>query len=987
MQIQCPTCKNQLSSVNGVPHFCSNCGSPLAALKEKLSALELDEAGGSIGVTEAFSVKARKTPDKIDATIIYGSKRDRAREAILPENSFVGQFRIVTELGQGGMGTVYKAVHSETGQTVALKLLSKSVQSTQETIQRFQRESQVAASINHPRSTFVYQAGQHQGQFYITMELMTGGTLDDIVKSEGAIPIKRAVDYVLDVIAGLTAAHEVGIVHRDLKPSNCFIDQQGRVKIGDFGLAKSFVAESSLTQTGTFMGTPQYAAPEQLRASEVDERADIYAIGGTLFFLLCGRPPFMGNAAQVIASIASERPPHIKSLSPEIPAELSRIVAQALEKDPGRRPENLEELRQALLQFSSRGATTADIGRRMAAFYLDNAIIFLVMVFAANLTGVFAQVLSVNNFNDLFFANIFIVLVISVAYFAIQEWRWGTTLGKWLLGMRVVARGNRTPGLVASLARGAIVPGISYVANALPPYALNYDPETLINAERLGQTIELQDWSLLSWLPNLLCFINAKRETGFRGLHEVLTGTRVVRLAGALEYQRPGNVPVTIPTVLSSNAGSSPETDLENESSNEKDFASTTVVGSDPDLFDGASGKAVESKYGCYHAIGTLGCRPMPGSSVLLGRDKSLERDVWIVDGVVATAKSSNWEKRKSISRPTRLRILAENTSGDSRWVVTEAIKGMPLTDYVQLIPNIDWRSFRPLLRELAYELAMGKDDGTLPNKLGLKSVWLDQGGRTKLLDQPLLPTRSETESESEPRHIQLSPFQLLASLLDGFIEAQIVPAHVLTFRRELEILRTEPDSIRKIAHRLGELSDKPSAWRWDDRLGSLAITMGIECSMVISLATILDLAFTYFLNFDWVLSAGLMLGGGSVFAVLMGAVFGGGPVFRVSGVLLRKNKTLEPASALRCGLRNWVAWMPLIWMSVCVAVIADQYRDLMASSSSSLDQLPISTLMVVAMVALLPMLLVSLLGVVYAILRPARGLADLIAGTRLIRK
>ena len=326
MPIQCPNCKQELSTEGrAAPRFCSQCGFPLGDQSTE------HEFAATIGPTKAVS----STPVDFAETRSIGGTSERI--TVLPKGSFVGPFQIVRTLGQGGMGTVYEATHTKTAQTVALKLLSRSVRSTEEIVQRFQRESQIAASINHPRSTFVYQAGQHEGQFYITMELMTGGTLTDVVKKEGPIPFDRAVDYILDIISGLRAAHQAGIVHRDLKPANCFVEHSGRVKIGDFGLAKSFLSDSSLTQTGQFMGTPQYAAPEQLRSSEVDERADIYAIGGTLFFLLTGRAPFVGNAAQVIASISTDPAPKVDTLV-EVPRELSRLVQQTLEKDPARRP-------------------------------------------------------------------------------------------------------------------------------------------------------------------------------------------------------------------------------------------------------------------------------------------------------------------------------------------------------------------------------------------------------------------------------------------------------------------------------------------------------------------------------------------------------------------------------------------------------------------------------------------------------------------------
>src|SRR5262249_35852936 len=155
-------------------------------------------------------------------------------------------------------------------------------------------------------------------QLYITMELMPGRTLNDVSKEEGQLPVPRAIDYILDVIDGLEAAHAAGVIHRDVKPSNCFLDGEGRAKGGDYGLAKSLLGDASLTRSGTFMGTPLFAAPEQLRGAKVDERTDIYAVGATLFYLIAGRAPFTGDAAAIIAQVASDTAPSLRSFCPAV---------------------------------------------------------------------------------------------------------------------------------------------------------------------------------------------------------------------------------------------------------------------------------------------------------------------------------------------------------------------------------------------------------------------------------------------------------------------------------------------------------------------------------------------------------------------------------------------------------------------------------------------------------------------------------------------
>lgn len=989
MSIQCPSCQQELSTDGVMPRFCSACGSPLVDPaddpNQSVGAEVHDPTPGvnfepTIALSNLASEQARRSARRHDGQETLGfsggtSTAGGAESGVLPPGSFVGPFRIVGMLGQGGMGTVYEAVHAENAQVVALKLLSRSVRTTEETIQRFQRESQIAASINHPRSTFVYQAGQHEGQFYITMELMTGGTLTDVVREGGPVPVAQAVDHILDIISGLQSAHEAGIVHRDLKPSNCFLDQRGRVKIGDYGLAKSFLNDSSLTQTGAFMGTPQYAAPEQLRASEVDERADIYAIGGTLFYLLTGRAPFIGNAAQVIASITSEKPPRVDSMVSSVPRELSRIVNQTLEKEPARRPENLEALRQALLPYSTRGISSADIGRRMAAFFLDIAVLFFIFMLASWLMGLVSQVFAPVDLHQVMLLNIFVAIFVSVGYFSLQEWQFGTTLGKWMLGMRVITEANQSPGLMASLVRASLLPGVSYFASSLPAYFLNLDHLAQGDHFNIWPFVWLQVSQLVSWIPCLLCFVTGRKSNGMRGLHEILSRTRVVRLAGALEYKRPQNVPVTFPVALES-----PES------------------------------------YGQFTALGELGQRPDEGSSVLLGRDDSLDRDVWIVKRA-GLQPSEFWNQRKTLARPARLRILEEQVEDDHRWVVTEAVRGMPLVDYLVQTPRVDWGSFRPLLRELAYELAISQEDGTLPARMELQSVWIDRDGRIKLLDQAIKPFANPASAAVESEQIQLSEssllptgssgsslntmvasstgpwldsFDLLSGMLDSFIHHQVVPAHVLTFRKEMEIVRTEPDSLRTLGQRLGELADQPSAWRWDDRLGVLAISAGVEYAAASSIGPTMGLIVAYCWDFSMPMVGLLMFVIGSVLAIVMGAALGGGPVFHITGVLVRRNRTLEPASPLRCAVRNWITWLPFILAIACLAVFLEFVikPDMMTVEQPRFEFSGLNDPWVIgALLLALPTMMIMTLAPIYAILRPSRGIPDVLAGTRLIRK
>src|SRR5262249_48355158 len=200
----------------------------------------------------------------------------------------VGGYRLIRRLGGGGMGTVYEAEDLSSGRRAALKLVLPEYASSPEAVQRFRREGRLASAIAHPRCVFVLAADEEAGRPYIVMELMPGDTLDDLVREKGPLPPEQAVAQILDGGGGVQEAHRLGVVHRDVKPSNCFLGADGRVKVGDFGLARSLAADARLTRTGTFLGTPLFAAPEQVKSEAVDAQSDVYSVAATLYFLLTG---------------------------------------------------------------------------------------------------------------------------------------------------------------------------------------------------------------------------------------------------------------------------------------------------------------------------------------------------------------------------------------------------------------------------------------------------------------------------------------------------------------------------------------------------------------------------------------------------------------------------------------------------------------------------------------------------------------------------
>ena len=282
-----------------------------------------------------------------------------------------GPYRINRLLGRGGMGEVYEAEHTETGRRIALKVLRGRLQNADDRA-RFLREGQLAASVSHPHTVYIFGSEEIFGMPVISMELLPGGTLKDRVAARGALPLAQAVSAVLDIIGGLDAAQQAGILHRDIKPSNCFIDSDGSVKVGDFGLSISTLARDVRhnvpTDSEGFQGTPQFAPPEQLRGDPLDVRADIYAVGATLYYLLTGQPPFDArDLAELFARVTTEPPKSPRLLRPEIPPGLAAVVMGCLAKSPAERPASYAALADALRPFSSLDDSPARPGLRLLA--------------------------------------------------------------------------------------------------------------------------------------------------------------------------------------------------------------------------------------------------------------------------------------------------------------------------------------------------------------------------------------------------------------------------------------------------------------------------------------------------------------------------------------------------------------------------------------------------------------------------------------------
>jgi eukaryotic-like serine/threonine-protein kinase len=654
--------------------LCSDCGANLAA-------------DAPHGLCPDCLLKAGFGSQTETAAPAAASGRTAPPRALPSAGDQFGSYRIVRELGHGGMGAVYEAEHLESGRRVALKVLSHKLDSP-DARKRFLREGRLAASINHPNSVYVYGTEEIDGTPAIAMELIAGGTLQERVQKAGPLPAATAVDAILQVIAGLEAAQALGILHHDIKPSNCFEDADGAVKVGDFGLSISTAtrAETSLTLQGAFLGTPVFSSPEQLRGEELNARSDMYSVGVTLYYLLTGRTPFEGhNMVQLLANVLEQPAPSPRKFHPAVPAGLAKAVLRCLEKQAGERFKSYDELRQALAPFSSAAPIPAPLGLRFAAGGID--------VFSVGLVGAAMSLV--------FFGSILplpadlgvegprigklvaVAFVMVLSYYAVLEGLWGASLGKALCRLRVAGPDRNPPGIPRALARALIfqiLPVLPYwVSFGFNP--LSYMSQTSLSTQYLVSTCY--------YLIVGLLFCTARRRNGFAAVQDLLTGTRVIRRPS---HQARPVLPAGEETPLATTAAPA---------------------------------------VGPYHVLQSL--EKSASGEWLLAYDTRLLRKVWI--HVVLAGTPPVLPPLRNLGRVGRLRWITGRRSPEENWDAFEGVTGKP---FLSLLGQPQpWSQVRFWLLDVAQELGAAEKDGTLPQVLALDRVWITADGRAKLFDFP----------------------------------------------------------------------------------------------------------------------------------------------------------------------------------------------------------------------------------------------------------
>lgn len=717
----------------------------------------------------------------------------------IPGETF-GPYRILRLLGHGGMGRVFEAEHVETGRRVALKVMGQTLASDQDR-KRFLREGRLAASVNHPNVVYIHGSEEIDGVPIIAMELVHGGTLKDRLK-QGLPPIAEAVESTLQLIEGLEAANSAGVLHRDIKPANCFVAADGSVKVGDFGLSVSTLArgESLLTATGSVMGTPAYASPEQLRGEELDVRSDIYSVGATLYHLLTGNTPFGAtDFVKLITEVLDKEPANPRAHRSEIPAELARVVLRCLAKDRKARFQTYADLHDALLPFRTAEVVPAKPAMRFCAALIDDLI-------AYGPSWMFLAYWSFDPLDHLArtrtpaaFMQWLPFFVAYLLYYSIAEGRWGAGVGKLICGLRVVNANREAPGI----ARSALRVLIYAIPFTLPPFLLM----TFTSLDYMRAVTQRGEWLVTdwAWVPfTILLFITMRARNGYAALQDLISRTRVI--VRPKTQQRPK---------------------LASTSS-----ASTTTGPS----FD------VTRNLGPYEATRSLW--KTADAELIEAFDPVLRRKVWI--HLTANTERLN-DARRDLSRATRLRWIDGGTANGNAWNAYDALGGEAFLAVAQTPRS--WDAVRFWLLDLAEEIEACAQNGASATAMSLDRLWITASGRAVLLDFPapgVTTTRAAAPVDCRDNQaVQAFLASVAAIALEGKVAATpkmnsivaLVPLHARAFLTS--ITAGTFDEVRYIVGNLRSLISKPAEITRTRRTAALLLVPAFALGMSVLLGAL----------------------------------------------------------------------------------------------------------------------------------------------------
>jgi len=828
------------------------------------------------------------------------------------------QYSLIDKLGQGGFGEVWEAEDTETGRIVALKILTRYSQTSGQHIERFKREGRLAASIDHPNCVYIFTADEIDCCPVIAMELVRGGTLQEKLDQEGKQSSQLAVDYILDIINGLEAAYQKGIIHRDVKPSNCFLDDQDAIKIGDFGLSRTLDSDEKLTVTGSFIGTPAFASPEQVRGQAIDFRTDIYSVGATLYALLSGYPPFQSShAGGLLAQILEDEPRPLSELGLSIPTKLEKIMFRCLQKKRENRFQSYSELRELLLPFSSQQpflvGSPATPSERFIALSIDMIflMIFMYILLPTLLFG--------GPFKHLHhpLETLYSISVIFL-YFAVQEVSFTTSIGKKLFNLYITSPGGTPTSQYQRLLRVIFFMmflHFSNIAHVVFPFLPGPAIDPLLDI--LGICIVLSTF---------------RAKNGYAGLHEIFSKTRVIT-----KYSEGKMKSRDVPTL------EAPYEAREN---------------------------CEEIQLGPYVSRGIEWQKE--GQKLYLAYDNVLKRNLWIhqFDDVSASLPP----EIMNVNHPSRLRWIQSSRKPGDLWDAYETPTGSSYRTWITFHAPFSWMEIRKIIDQIVIELKQEQEGGNELPLLSLDRLWIDKPYNIKLLPFPV--SMSEQILHEEHTYASTEWLSFINAVVVAGLEGDAefitptqgvlphvpLPAKVKAFLTESFVQHRDMLSIDEFRTKLANIAADNTETTFRHRLAGL-FTLPLYF-FILSLVLLSTVIGTYKIEFTLFLCVLIMI----PFLVLA-IITRGGWILRYSNIALQ-NRQGEEASTTAVIVRSLVVWTPLLGPFLAYHVLKNVVP----------PDLLVSLLGFVGGGAFL-------LGLIYTILHPNRGIQDHIAGTWLVPK